>query len=98
MPASGPRLNNVMVLDHYRVFVSWFRLPPDDVGGLLQGYRVHYLHDNTYETKSVTVAPDKLQVVLTDLDPDTYYSIWITAFTAGGEGPRSYRNWIKTCE
>lgn len=87
-----------MALDHQRVFVSWFTLPQDDAGGLLRGYRVYYLHGNTYQTKNVTVRPDQLQVELTDLDPATRYRIWITAFTTVGEGPRWYGRWIKTCK
>ena len=98
MPATAPRFNTVVALDHQRIFVSWFTLLPDDVGGLLIGYRVYYQHDYTGETANVTVTPDKLQVELTDLDPNTYYRIWITAFTTAGEGSGSYRRWRKTCE
>lgn len=98
MPASAPLVKQIVALDHHRIYVSWFALAREDVGGLLVGYRVYYRHDYPYETRNVTVKPDQLKVELTDLDPVTYYSIWITAYTASGEGPRSYRDWIKTCE
>lgn len=88
-----------MALDHQRIFVSWLKLPQDDVGALfLRGYRVYYRDYNTYQTKNVTVRPDQLQVELTDLDPNTWYRIWITAFTTVGEGPQWSRLWIKTCK
>ena len=87
-----------MALDYHRIYVSWFTLPPDDVGGLLLGYRVYYRNYYKYETRYVTVNPDQLQVELTGLDTDTYYLISISAFTAAGEGPWSWRYWVKTCE
>jgi len=99
VPAAAPRLNTVVALDNQRAFVSWFTLPQDEFGALfLRGYRVHYLSYRNYQTRNVTARPDQLQVELTDLDPDTWYSIWITAFTTMGEGPRSYSYWIKSCK
>ena len=99
VPAAAPRFDTVVVLENQRVFVSWFTLRQDDFGALiLGGYRVHFLSYRSYQTRNVTVRPDQLQVELTDLDPGTYYDIWIVAFTAMGEGPRSYSYWIKTCK
>ena len=97
MPTAAPQFNTVVALDNQRVSVSWFTLPQDDFGALfLQGYRVYYLSHRNYQIRNVTVRPDQLQVELTDLDPGTRYRIWIAAFTTMGEGPRSYRYWIKT--
>lgn len=87
-----------VVKELQRVLVSWFTLPQDNVGGLLRGYRVYCVNYNTYQTRNVTVKPDQLRVELTDLDPDTSYRIWITAFTTVGEGPQWYSRWIKTCK
>jgi len=99
VPAAAPWFNTVVALDNQRAFVSWFTLPQDDFGALfLRGYRVYYFSYNTYQTRNVTVRPDQLQVELTDLDPDAWYRISITAFTTMGEGPRSYNKRIKTCE
>ena len=96
MPTTGPRFNSVVALDHHRIFVSWFTLPPDDARGVIRGYRLYYRRYLTNQTKSVTVKPDQLQVELTNLDSDTEYNIWITAFTTVGEGPPWYRYWIRT--
>ena len=96
MSAIAPRLNTIVSLDQHRIFVSWFTLLPDDVGGVLLGYRVYYEHRN--KPKNVTVRPGELQVELTGLDPNTWYIIWITAFTTAGEGPMSYKEWTKTCK
>ena len=99
VPAAAPWFNTVVALDNQRVFVSWFSLPQDDFGALtLRGYRVYYLSRRNYQTRNVTVRPYQLQVELTDLDPSTWYRIWIAAFTTMGEGPREYRYWIKTCK
>ena len=99
VPAAAPWLKTVVALDNQRASVSWFRLSRDDFGALfLRGYRVYYLSQRNYQTRNVTVRPDQLQVELTDLDPDTWYRIWIAAFTTMGEGPRSYGYWIKTCK
>ena len=97
VPAAAPRFNAVVALNNQRAFVSWFALPQDDYGAIiLRGYRVYYLSRRNYQTRNVTVRPDQLQVELTDLNPSTYYYIWISAFTAMGEGPRSSSYWIKT--
>ena len=99
MPAAAPRFDTAVVLDKQRVFVSWFTLRQDDFGALiLGGYRVYFRSYRSYQTRNVTVPPDQLQVELTDLDPSTWYRIWIVAFTTMGEGPRAYRYWIKTCK
>ena len=100
VPAAAPWFNTVVALDNQRVFVSWFSLPQDDFGALtLRGYRVYYLSHRNYQTRNVTVQPDQLQVELTDLDPSTWYRIWIAAFTSMGEGPQTYRyRRIKTCK
>ena len=98
-PTAAPRFNTVGALDNQRAFVSWFTLPRDDIGALfLRGYRVYYISYRNYQTRNVTVRPDQLQVELTDLDPGTWYRIWIAAFTTMGQGPRSYGYRIKTCK
>jgi len=99
VPSAAPQFNTVVAVDNQRAFVSWFTLPQDDVGALfLRGYRVYYFSYNTYQTRNVTVRPDQLQVELTDLDPYTWYEIFLAAFTTMGEGPRSYYYGIKTCK
>jgi len=99
VPAAAPRLETVVTVDNQRALVSWFALPQDDFGALfLRGYRVYYLSYTNYQTRNVSVRPDQLQVELTDLDPGTWYRIWIAAFTTMGEGPQSNTHWIKTCK
>ena len=98
MPVIAPRFKRNVALDQHRISVSWSTLPPEDVGGLVLRYRVYYRNYYTYETRNVTVKSDQLKVELTNLDPGTYFIIWITALTALGEGPTSSSDWRKTCK
>ena len=75
--------------------MSWYALSQEDTGGILRGYRVHYHKNRDYSDKNVTVGPEQLQVLLTDLKPDTEYVIHVGAFTSMGEGPK-HRIWVKT--
>ena len=56
---------------------------------------MHYHKFRDYSNKNVTVGPEQLQVLLTDLKPDTKYEIYVGAFTSMGEGPK-HRIWVKT--
>lgn len=75
--------------------MSWYALSQEDTGGILRGYRVHYSEYRTYLYKNVTVGPEQLHVLLTDLKPGTEYEIYVRAFTSVGEGPKN-RDRIKT--
>ena len=75
--------------------MSWYALSQEDTGGILRGYIVHYYNYRDYSYKNVTVGPEQLQVLLTDLKPDTEYEIYVGAFTSVGEGPKDW-TWVKT--
>ena len=75
--------------------MSWYALPQEDTGGILRGYRVFYRENKNYLYKNVTVGPEQLQVLLTDLKPGTKYEIYNRAFTSVGEGPKNWI-WIRT--
>lgn len=91
VPLREPSFKSVLAWDHQSIFVSWYALSRKDTGGILRGYRVHCSNYWNYHSQNVTVGPEQLQVLLTDLKPDTYYEIYVAAFTSKGEGPK---NWI----
>ncbi|XP_022801634.1 protein sidekick-2-like [Stylophora pistillata] len=87
-PYRGPSYNKVFALDYQSIFVSWYALPQEDSGGVLRGYRVSY-RDYRTQIKNVTLESEERQVILTNLEPRTNYGIYVSAFTAKGEGPRN---------
>ncbi|PFX32349.1 Mucin-4 [Stylophora pistillata] len=97
-PFRAPSVIRILALDNQSIFVNWYALPQVDSGGFLRGYIVYYEDSWTRQTKNVTVGPQQRQVILTDLEPGTYYRIYVSAFTAMGEGPRNYYGIRTRCE
>ena len=71
--------------------------------GTLLGYRVHveenyhgYYRPITLFSKVVTVGPDEFEYNITGLPQSIELQVWVTAYTAAGEGIQQYRELIRT--
>ena len=76
--------------------VSWQPITPSYyVHGVLRGYRIKYKPvRDTIKTINATfkwekIGPDKLEYLITGLQPFTTYAIQVLAFTAVGNGAES---------
>lgn len=64
--------------------VTWQPISTQDLRGILRAYRVYYIEQETYFTRSlrnVTVDSSTLEVELVDLYKFTIYSVYVVART-----------------
>ncbi|CAH1274576.1 FN1 [Branchiostoma lanceolatum] len=76
------------------ILVQW-QLP--STGSDVQGYRIYSQAEHGH-VSSVEVGPDTAFYTLTDLMPDTEYTVWVIAFSAAGMGDRSVSLAVRTEE
>ncbi|XP_078610680.1 tenascin-X-like isoform X3 [Branchiostoma floridae x Branchiostoma japonicum] len=76
------------------IVVQW-QLPT--TGPDVQGYRIYYQAQHGH-VSSVEVGPDTAFYTVTDLMPDTEYTVWVIAFSAAGMGDRSGSLSVRTEE
>jgi len=81
--------------------VSWSPPPADQQNGALAGYRVLYAEADGGSTDAnvASVPADETSyVVHGGLRPWTLYNVWVLAYTAAGDGPRSDVIVVQTAE
>ncbi|XP_078692194.1 tenascin-X-like isoform X3 [Branchiostoma floridae x Branchiostoma belcheri] len=76
------------------VVVQW---QPPSTGRDVQGYRIFYQAEHGH-VSSTEVGPDTAFYTLTDLLPNTEYSVWVLAFSAAGAGEKSVVLSVRTEE
>uniref|UniRef100_A0A8C2EDK7 protein-tyrosine-phosphatase n=1 Tax=Cyprinus carpio TaxID=7962 RepID=A0A8C2EDK7_CYPCA len=101
VPSAPPRGVDVVVLNTTSARVSWKPPVAERQHGRIRGYQVTYARRTAGER---TVSPrlrelllrDPQDLILTDLWPNTEYSVTVAAFTSKGDGARSKPTVIRT--
>ncbi|CAB4058090.1 PTPRG [Lepeophtheirus salmonis] len=66
------------------VQVHWHE--PYAPNGIIQGYRLYYMHQNFTDVRTVRNPSPQMQYLLEGLEPYTNYKLWLKAFTWKNEG------------
>ncbi|XP_037548528.1 leukemia inhibitory factor receptor [Nematolebias whitei] len=79
------------------VVLQWSAVPEEDVRGFLLGYIIIWAeYHNQATVNNITLDQESKTYELTNLKSDTAYQVYISAFTAAGEGVRSAASFFKT--
>ncbi|XP_037087652.1 tyrosine-protein phosphatase 99A-like [Pollicipes pollicipes] len=70
------------------VVLRW--VPPRRPNGLVRGYNAYWTADKGQVMRRAVPDGDRRTFTITNLDPDTEYSVWLKAVTGAGEGDRSF--------
>ena len=103
VPARSPRIHEREAIDFSTLWIRWEKLEESARGGTLLGYRIHveenyhgdYRPINLFH-KVVTVGPNEYEVKITGLPQWTEFQVWVTAYTAAGEGIQQNKEWMRT--
>ena len=97
VPSIAPANTFSQVIDSHTLLLSWEELPLEHTNGIIQGYIVTIIEQETGRESSYLSAISMLTV--TSLHPAYSYEWNVTAFTRIGEGPASFpSNRIQTSE
>uniref|UniRef100_A0A8C5W8J9 Receptor-type tyrosine-protein phosphatase S n=1 Tax=Microcebus murinus TaxID=30608 RepID=A0A8C5W8J9_MICMU len=94
VPSAPPRKVEAEALNATAIRVLWRSPAPGRQHGQIRGYQVHYVRMEGAEArgppriKDVMLA-DAQEMVITDLQPETAYSVTVAAYTMKGDGARS---------
>ncbi|XP_060038056.1 receptor-type tyrosine-protein phosphatase S [Erinaceus europaeus] len=103
VPSAPPRKVEVEALNATAIRVLWRSPPPDRQHGQIRGYQVHLARIDGTEARGPPSIRDVMladaqwekddtaeyEMVITDLQPETTYSITVAAYTLKGDGARS---------
>ena len=103
VPARNPRIHEREAIDFSTLWIRWEKLEESARGGTLLGYRVHveenyhcdYRPINLFH-KVVTVGPNEYEVKIAGLPQWKEFQVWVTAYTAAGEGIQQNKEWMRT--
>ena len=79
-----------MALDSTRVYLSWDPPPPDEINGVIQGYRINITELDTGDMLQHTAEGEGTNTTIGSLHPHYTYNFTIAAFTLIGNGPTTY--------
>uniref|UniRef100_G1P405 Receptor-type tyrosine-protein phosphatase S n=1 Tax=Myotis lucifugus TaxID=59463 RepID=G1P405_MYOLU len=94
VPSAPPRKVEAEALNATAIRVLWRSPLPGRQHGQIRGYQVHYVRMEGAEArgppriKDIMLA-DAQEMVITNLQPETTYSITVAAYTMKGDGARS---------
>ncbi|KAL4679725.1 hypothetical protein H8959_009375 [Pygathrix nigripes] len=94
VPSAPPRKVEAEALNATAIRVLWRSPAPGRQHGQIRGYQVHYVRMEGAEArgppriKDVMLA-DAQEMIITNLQPETAYSITVAAYTMKGDGARS---------
>jgi len=99
-PGAAPLSVSGETVDSHSIRVTWSAPPSDQWNGVLAGYRVLYAEaDGGNSDGSVASVPaDELSYTVRGLHEWTLYNVWVLAYTAAGDGPRSDVIVVQTAE
>ncbi|MFT7807464.1 receptor-type tyrosine-protein phosphatase delta-like isoform X15 [Arapaima gigas] len=110
VPSGPPRKVEVEAVNSTAVKVIWRSPDPSKQHGQIRGYQVHYVRMVNGEPKGQPVIKDILiddaqwefddstdhEMIISDLQPDTMYSVAVGAYTKKGDGARSKPRLVST--
>ncbi|XP_043371466.1 receptor-type tyrosine-protein phosphatase delta isoform X37 [Dermochelys coriacea] len=110
IPSGPPRKVEVEAVNSTSVKVSWRSPVPNKQHGQIRGYQVHYVRMENGEPKGQPMLKDVMladaqweyddtaehQMIISGLQPETTYSLTVTAYTTKGDGARSKPKLVST--
>ncbi|XP_051989338.1 receptor-type tyrosine-protein phosphatase S-like [Xyrauchen texanus] len=110
VPGAPPRQVQVQPLNGTSIKVSWRSVLPRQRNGQIRGYQVHYARMENRESRGQPQIKDVMlddaqreldetaeyEMIVEDLQPETLYSISVTAYTIKGDGSRSVAQLVQT--
>ena len=88
VPGAPPSNTTGDAVNSTHVHLTWDPPPPDQINGVIQGYRINITELNTGEM-SQHIAEDT-EATIGPLHPHYNYNFSIVAFTLAGHGPTTY--------
>jgi hypothetical protein len=88
VPGAPPSNTTGLTLNSTHVYLTWDPPPPDQINGIIQGYRINITELNTGAMSQFIV--DDTEAVIGPLHPHYNYNFSIVAFTLVGHGPTTY--------
>ena len=79
-----------MALNATHIYLTWDPPPPDQLNGIIQGYRINIIELETGEMSQYTASADNTNANIGPLHPHYGYNFSIVAFTIVGNGPVTY--------
>ena len=71
------------------IHLRWRPIPPNDVNGILLGYRIQYRLTGAAQWTQKDVSPIVLETNITNLSQYSDYNIRMSGYTSKGNGPAS---------
>ncbi|XP_021108496.1 receptor-type tyrosine-protein phosphatase delta isoform X24 [Heterocephalus glaber] len=101
IPSGPPRKVEVEAVNSTSVKVSWRAPVPNKQHGQIRGYQVHYVRMENGEPKGQPMLKDVMladaqDMIISGLQPETSYSLTVTAYTTKGDGARSKPKLVST--
>ncbi|XP_054863553.1 receptor-type tyrosine-protein phosphatase S isoform X30 [Amphiprion ocellaris] len=101
LPSGPPRKVEVEAVNSSSIKVIWRSPMPTKQHGQIRGYQVHYVRMVNGEPTGQPVIKDILiddaqEMIITELQAETTYSVTVTAYTTKGDGARSKPKLITT--
>ncbi|KAL1776556.1 receptor-type tyrosine-protein phosphatase delta isoform X18, partial [Sigmodon hispidus] len=101
VPSGPPRKVEVEAVNATAVKVSWRSPVPNKQHGQIRGYQVHYVRMENGEPKGQPMLKDVMladaqDMIISGLQPETSYSLTVTAYTTKGDGARSKPKLVST--
>uniref|UniRef100_A0A2K6GL26 protein-tyrosine-phosphatase n=1 Tax=Propithecus coquereli TaxID=379532 RepID=A0A2K6GL26_PROCO len=101
VPSGPPRKVEVEAVNSTSVKVSWRSPVPNKQHGQIRGYQVHYVRMENGEPKGQPMLKDVMladaqDMIISGLQPETSYSLTVTAYTTKGDGARSKPKLVST--
>ena len=88
VPSDSPSNTTGVALNSTHVYLSWDPPPPDEINGVIQGYRINITELDTGDMLQHTA--EDSNATIGSLHPHYTYNFTIAAFTLIGNGPTTY--------
>ncbi|XP_041117822.1 receptor-type tyrosine-protein phosphatase delta-like isoform X9 [Polyodon spathula] len=101
VPSGPPRKVEVEAVNSTSIKVTWRSPVPNKQHGQIRGYQVHYVKMDNGEPRGQPMIKDIMLadaqvMVISGLQPETTYSVTVTAYTTKGDGARSKPKMVST--
>ncbi|XP_069482039.1 receptor-type tyrosine-protein phosphatase delta isoform X4 [Ambystoma mexicanum] len=101
VPSGPPRKVEVEAVNSTALKITWRSPMPNKQHGQIRGYQVHYVRMENGDPKGQPMLKDVMladaqEMIISGLQPETAYSITVTAYTTKGDGARSKAKVVST--